>query len=252
MTSPIPASLARQRMRRLRVRRLGVLACVGLAALMAGCKHTTPDTTASIPDDYRLRHPITIQEQNRSVEVFIGTARGGLTAEQQADVSGLAQVWRREATGGITIDVPQGTTNARAAADALREIRAIFAAFGVPPRSIAVRHYRPNNPTQFATIRINYPKITAEAGPCGLWPEDLGPSRSRIYLENKPYYNLGCATQRNLAAMVENPADLVQPRAETPSYTSRRAIAFDRYRKGTATTTQYPEANTAKISDVGK
>ena len=41
MTSPIPASLARQR-----VRRFGVLACVGLAALMAGCKHTTPDTTA--------------------------------------------------------------------------------------------------------------------------------------------------------------------------------------------------------------
>ncbi|TAK47499.1 MAG: pilus assembly protein CpaD [Xanthobacteraceae bacterium] len=246
MTFPIQAGPARRRIRP------ALLACIGLAALLAGCKHGADDTTASIPDDYRLRHPITIQEQNRAVEVFIGTARGGLTAEQQAEVGALAQVWRREATGGITIDVPSGTTNARAAADALREIRAIFSAYGVPARSVVVRHYQPDSPTRFATIRINYPKITAEAGPCGLWPEDLGPSRNRIYLENKPYYNLGCATQRNLAAMVENPADLVQPRAETPAYTSRRAVAFDRYRRGTTTATQYPEATQAKISDVGK
>ena len=72
-----------------------------------------------------------------------------------------------------------------------------------------------------ATIRLNYPKISAVAGPCGLWPEDLGPSiKNKSYFENKPYYNFGCANQRNLAAMVDNPADLVQPRPETPAYTA--------------------------------
>jgi len=72
------------------------------------------------------------------------------------------------------------------------------------------------------------------------------------YNENKPYFNLGCATQRNLAAMIDNPADLEQPRPEAPAYTERRSIAFERYRKGAATSTTYPEADKAKISETGK
>ena len=43
---------------------------------------------------------------------------------------------------------------------------------------------------------------------------------------------IGCATQRNLAAMVDNPADLVQPRAETPAYTMRRTTVMEKYRQG--------------------
>ena len=93
----------------------------------------------------------------------------------------------------------------------------------------------------------------AIAGPCGLWPEDLGPSiRNPSYFDNKQYYNFGCAYQRNLAAMVENPSDLVQPRSETPAYTMRRTAAFEKYRKGIATSTTYPDAEKAKLSDTGK
>ena len=51
---------------------------------------------------------------------------------------------------------------------------------------------------------------------------------------------------------VDNPADLEQPRPETPAYTPRRDIPFDRYRKGNPTTTVYPEAEKAKLSDTGK
>ena len=106
---------------------------------------------------------------------------------------------------------------------------------------------------QFATIKLNYPKVVADAGPCGLWPEDLGPSfRNPIYQENRPYSNLGCAYQRNMAAMVANPADLVQPRPESPSYTTRRSTVLGKYSRGEATATVYPDADKGKISDVGK
>jgi len=127
------------------------------------------------------------------------------------------------------------------------------AAAGVPPRGVMVRQYRPEDPRHLAAIRLSYPRIAAVAGPCGLWPEDLGPSiKNKGYFENKSYYNFGCSYQRNMAAMVDNPSDLVQPRSETPAYTPRRNIAFDKYRKGTATTTTYPEADKAKLSDTGK
>lgn len=248
MTIKLPADCYR------RIRVAGAL--VGLAVTLGACMHTGDDvatTAPSYPDDYRQRHPIAIEEANRSVVIFVGRSRGGLSAEQRADVMGLAQVWRHEATGAIVADVPVDTPNAAAAADAFREAQSLLMAAGVPPRGVVVHRYHPQDPRQLATVRLNYPKISAVAGPCGLWPEDLGPSvHDKSYMDNKEYYNYGCAYQRNMAAMIDNPSDLVQPRPETPAYTLRRTEAFEKYRKGSTTTTQYPEADKAKLSDTGK
>lgn len=227
-----------------------------LGLMLGACTHTeTPpvDTTSGIPTDYRLRHPIAVQEADKTITVFVGNGRGGLTGPQRAEITALAQSWLGEGTGRIVIDMPTQTPNARAAADSLREIRAMLVADGVPPNAVEVRDYRPSDPRQFAAIRVNYPRLIATTGPCGLWPEDLGPTASNSgYFENKPYYNLGCAYQRNMAAMVANPADLVQPRAETPAYTARRSMSFEKYRKGQTTATTYPESDKAKLSDTGK
>ncbi len=246
MTVKIPADRSHG------VRLAGAL--VGVAMALSACKHVDEDATASIyPNDYRQRHPIAIQEADRSVVVFVGQGRGGISALQRADVIALAQTWLQEGTGAISVDVPVNTPNARTAADAFREIRATLAAAGVPPRAIVVRQYRPEDPRQMATIRLNYPKISAVAGPCGVWPDDLGPSiKNKAYFENQQYYNFGCANQRNLASMVDNPSDLVQPRPETPPYTARRTASFEKYRKGNSTATTYPEVDAAKLSTTGK
>lgn len=229
---------------------------VGATAMLGACTHTSQEaelTTGSLPRDYRARHPIVIQEASRSTEIFIGSGRGGLTAAQRADVMALARTWTQEGTGSLLVEAPAHTPNARAADDSLREIRAIFAAAGIPARGVKIQKYTPADPRQLATIRVSYPRILADAGPCGLWPDDLGPSiKNRDYFENRQYHNFGCATQRNLAAMVDNPADLVQPRAETPAYQPRRNITFDKYRKGTATATTYGESDKAKLSDLAK
>src|SRR5882672_87448 len=241
MTAKIPLGRVRA------IRMAAVLA--GLAVMLGACQHTEEVlAAANYPDDYRLRHPIAIQEADRSIVVFVGQARGGLSASQRADVMGLAQIWLREGTGAISVDVPVDTRNARAAAETFREIQALLAAAGVPARGIVMRNYRPEDPRQLPAIRLNYPKISAVAGPCGLWPDDLGPSiKNRVYFQNQQYYNFGCASQRNMAAMVDNPADLVQPRSETPPYTPRRSVAFEKYRKGTTTATSYPESDRAKL-----
>src|SRR5476651_954551 len=81
-------------------------AIVGISTALGACQQTAELVTASVPDDYRLRHPIAIQEANRSIVVFVGQARGGLSAPQRNDVMGLAQTWVREGTGGIVADVP--------------------------------------------------------------------------------------------------------------------------------------------------
>ena len=232
-------------------------ALMGLSVMLGACTDITGSTgeiaTARVPEDYRLRHPIAIQEADRSVVIFVGHARGGLSAAQRADVIGLARIWVSEGTGAIVADVPVDTLNAGAAASSFQEIKGLLAASGVPPHAVTMRHYHPDDPRTLPTIRLSYPRIAAVAGPCGLWPEDLGPSiKDPGYFENKSYYNFGCAYQRNMAAMIDNPSDLVQPRPETPAYTPRRTEAFEKYRKGSDTTTQYPEADKAKLSDTGK
>jgi pilus assembly protein CpaD len=240
---------------RFRFARLGtrLLAPVALAAMLGACTHTQEEVTASVPNDYRQRHPVVVQEADHSIDVFVGSRRGGLTASQRTDVAAYAQNWLHEGTGPIVVDLPVATPNARAAEQSLRDIQGIFASSGVPARGVSVRRFTPADPRQFATIKLNYPKVRADAGPCGLWPEDLGPSaKSEIYRTNRPYWNLGCASQRNMAAMVANPADLAQPRPESPAYTNRRSTVFGKYGKGESTATVYPDADKGKVSDVGK
>src|ERR1700745_1497432 len=102
MTSRTPADRHRT------LRLLSALA--GLSVVLGACTHTDAGLTASVPDDYRLRHPIAIQEADRSVVIFVGHERGGLSASQRADVMGLAQTWVREGTGAILgegpVDIP--------------------------------------------------------------------------------------------------------------------------------------------------
>lgn len=228
-----------------------LLAAGGLAAILAGCQQGHM-AQAEYPTDYRLRHPITLKEGDRTVEVFVGRNRGGLSPMQRADVLAFAQLWRREATSGIIVEVPTGGSTGQAAADSMREVHSIFAASGVPRHAVYVRNYRPAD-TALASIKINYSKMAATAGPCGQWPANLGPGQDSSYLENRPHWNFGCASQRNLAAMVDNPADLVQPRGESPSYTARRTVALDKFRKGDNPSSTYsPQYNTGKISDLGK
>lgn len=241
-----PVSTVRRRL-------LSAVALVLVAGTLGACQHTNEEVVSAPPNDYRQRHPVVVQEADRSLEVFVGTGRGGLTAPQRTDVTAFAQSWLQEGTGPMIIDLPVATPNARAATQSLHDIQGILSSTGVPPRGVTVRRYTPPNPTQFATIKINYPKITADAGPCGLWPEDLGATfRNPIYQENRPYSNFGCASQRNMAAMVANPADLVQPRPESPTYTSRRSTVLGKYSKGESTATTYPDQDKGKITDTGK
>jgi pilus assembly protein CpaD len=221
------------------------------ALFVCGC-NTDQQVTGGpeVASDYRLRHPITLQEADPTLELFIGSNRGGLNPTQRAEVLSFGLGWKKEATGGVVVERPIGSSNEMASADAMREIVSILAASGLPPQGIAVRTYPAAGPN-LATVRISYPKISAQAGPCGLWPQDIGPSFNRDYFENQPPWNYGCATQRNLAAEVDNPADLVQPRGETPAYAMRRTTVLEKYRQGVSSAVP-SDSDSAKISDVGK
>src|ERR1700691_5518917 len=130
-------------------------ALMSLSVMLGACTDITGSTgeiaTARVPEDYRLRHPIAIQEADRSVVIFVGHARGDLFASQRADVIGLARIWVSEGTGAIVADVAVDTPNARGAARSFRESETLLAPSGVPPHGIVLRHYHPDDPRMLPT-----------------------------------------------------------------------------------------------------
>ena len=245
MTCPMQTTARRHGAKMLRA-----LAVVALTASLAGC-YSQRFAEQTYPTDYRERHPISLKEGQRTVEILLSRNRGGLTPVQRADVLSFTWQWRNEASSGIIIDVPHSGLINRAANDSMHEVQSILISSGVPRNAVYVRKYRPLGDT-LATIRLSYAKPIAQADPCGRWPHDLGPSFDRFYLENQPYWNLGCASQRNLAAIVDNPIDLVQPRGELPGNMARRSVAIEKYRKGDSPSGKYDGYDSGKISDLAK
>jgi pilus assembly protein CpaD len=232
-----------------------VLVCLGL--LLGACQHKEPDVyTASIAD-YRDRHPIRLIDGKRSIQVLVGSGRPGLTATQRAEVASLGGEWRQEGTGYVMIETPEGAVNSLAAKHTIREIRSLLQFAGVPSRATIVRGYRPPYRDDLGAIRVTYTKIQAVAGPCGQWPDNVGPGlvgKERYPLlesENVPYWNFGCATQSNLAAAVATPEDLVQPRPEMPAFAARRQTVLEKYRQGQDPSTVYTQNSGGKLSTVG-
>jgi pilus assembly protein CpaD len=88
--------------------------------------------------------------------------------------------------------------------------------------------------------------VVARTGQCGQWPEQLTETS-----ENRNYYNFGCATQQNLAAIVENPLDLVYPRETSPADAERRGHVLENYRQGTATQSDNSRESDSSIAGVG-
>jgi pilus biogenesis lipoprotein CpaD len=88
-------------------------------------------------------------------------------------------------------------------------------------------------------------KTYAVTKECGNWPEDLTETT-----DNKPFANFGCAHQQNIAAMVSDPEDFVDPRDEDPSDPMRRSKVIDKYRLGDTTSSAQEQQQQIQISTV--
>ena len=108
-----------------------------------------------------------------------------------------------------------------------RKVRDVLVNAGIRPGALEFRSYSASSDESAAPIRLAYNKISAHVDGCGTWPEYL-----EEQFRNRNYSNFGCATQANLAAVTDNPLDLVYPRALTPADAARRSTVLDKYRRG--------------------
>jgi len=204
------------------------LAVVGLAVAVAGCTTIqTPVIVGSVPEDYRTTHPIAIDESIETLDVPVGLNTGRMSIGERANVQGLAQRFLASGSSVLAIVSPKGSPNQNVAAAISFEIQDVLVASGVSPRAIDMRIYRAGAGENTAPVRIAFARVSAKTAPCGPWPDQVADTS-----QNRHYFNYGCATQQNMAAIVANPLDLLYPRGMTPADAARRAVVLQNYRNG--------------------
>ncbi len=210
----------------------GLPRAIGLAfgslLLLAGCSSISPhEVTGEVPDDYRLNHPIAIEERLVTMDIPVGLSTGRLSEATRANVNGFAQRFVASGSSIVAVVAPSGSPNEMQAAAAAVEIEDVMLRAGIDRRTLEYRVYRAGAHETNAPVRIAYNAVTAHSAPCNPWPDQVAENG-----ENRSYFNFGCATQQNLAAMVASPLDLLYPRGLTPADASRRATVLEAYRDG--------------------
>ena len=178
------------------------------------------------------RHPILVQQQPHSTSLRVARGQTGLAPNQRAQLYTFLEKYRTNDSGNskLVISVPAGSANEVASMHAVADIRPLLLERGFAENSVSIEPYTAEGDNQ-PPIRVSYLRFHAEGPECGRWPENLGESR-----RNNEYHNFGCSQQRNLAAQIANPADLLGPRSMTPGHAGRRDIVInDKYTKGEIT-----------------
>ena len=213
---------------------LARIAAVSLIALSAaGCRDSVsgPQVAGWMLVDPSQRHPILVSQQPTHMKIRVARGSAGLTPAQRADVLDFAGRWRAMDAGNsrLVISAPSGSANEVAVMHAVQDIRGLLDENGFQESAISIEAYHDDGDAH-PPIRVSYLRYVAEAPECGTWPTNLAEQK-----DNAPYANFGCATQRNLAAQIANPADLLGPRSETARSGERRGTHWDKYVKGEPT-----------------
>lgn len=170
-----------------------------------------------------IRHPIGFAARNESLDVEVPPGTEGLSPNQHTDVYRFMQRFKREATGRLVIVVPGGVRDRASLAHALEGIQRHVVDGGVDYRVQRARRHDPRVDGAPA-IRLAYQRPVAVPPSCDHWEEDVGRNEERI-----TYPNWGCATQRNLAVMLDNARDYRQPQGEDPRSGERRSASWSAY-----------------------
>ncbi len=202
------------------------------ALLLSACMTDVP--AAQGPEDAlspAQRFPITVEAQMASYPLVLNNARNDLDPRGEAMLEQIVTDYLANGSGSIAVS----------AGNAAPQISGRLTALGVPANRIMIvaGGTTPGNAT------VSFVRYHADPAPCGDWSKDLG-----VTYNNRPPPNFGCATQHNLAVMVADPHDLVQPKTLEPGDAQRSLTVLEKYRQGDTTVANKSAEQSGAVSSV--
>lgn len=202
----------------------GLLAVMVIATsgFVSACATNDPVVTGTTSNDYRTRHPIVVSQAETTEDIVVSFNASRLSPRDHDVSVDFARRFKRSGASSLAIMIPSGSRNEAAAKRIAYEVSQVMKENGVAERQIYIHHYQAADYGEAATVRLVFADLKASVpSECGQWDRDMVDNG-----QNENYYNFGCATQKNLAAMVANPADLLGPRGETEIDSTRRTTVI--------------------------
>lgn len=201
------------------MRTLKVLLMSAAAIASAGC--ATKFNGAEHALTVEQEHPISVDSQTVTMTMAPAAA---LTSIDRARLRAFSDAYMRNGHGALTLTSPGG-------ADAGQgdDIRAALFEFGVPADSVASSSYRSGEGSTSDVI-LSYTHYVATPSACGVWEGD----KERDF-RNLRSSNFGCSTRNNLAAMIGDPRELVEPAAMSDPDAAFRIRGVTLFREGSNT-----------------
>jgi len=220
-----------------------------VSGALAACnmQHTSTHEASYRPIQPHERFPIEVTQSTVKLEVPVHRGATGLTRDVRNDVRDI--IFQFQSSGADRLIVVQHPSprHPSAAAAAMSEIHGMVVAAGLSSGQVMYSRYPRGYAGRGAPILISFDNHVAMAPECGDWSENMAAT-----YENVPYPNFGCSAQSNLAAMVADPRDLVQPRGMTPPHAGRRDVVLGNYRLGAKTEADTSGADEGSVSEVGQ
>ena len=189
------------------------------AVALAACGGIRPVGDNSV----QTRHPISIQERQRFLDIALGTDGHAAIAEARVRIEQFAREYRKRGIGTMSVAFPES------ASAVVADLDDLLLDFGVPPEALRYR-IRSDDAQVDASevvVSLSFGEHAAVTAPCGDFRENLGYNPN-----NLPAVNFGCAYQHNLAASLANPRDLVEPRPVGAASSERFRLLLEQYRAG--------------------
>jgi pilus assembly protein CpaD len=217
-----------------------ILRYASVAAVLLAGSCTAPMNELTLSNDGAVNHPITVEPSYTAIKLPFSAPAAGLLPEDAARLDEFVALYLERGNGALTISAPAG----REASAAIGYFAERLAALGVARSRIMVGTHEATGGEE--RVEISYVGYVAHTDPCGDWSKDLSNTAA-----NQSVPNFGCAVQHNIAAMVSDPRDLVQPRPLTDGDATRRNAVLGKYEKGNVTSADKTPDQSAKVSGVG-
>jgi pilus assembly protein CpaD len=217
-----------------------ILRYAAVAAVLLAGSCTGPVNELALSNDGAVNHPITVEPHYTAIKLPFSAPAAGLLPEDAARLDKFAALYLEHGNGALSISAPAGPE----ASVAIGYFAERLASLGVARSRIMVGTHEAADGDR--RVEIGYVGYVAHADPCGDWSKDLGNTAA-----NQSSPNFGCAVQHNIAAMVSDPRDLVQPRSLADSDAARRTTVLSNYQQGKVTAAEKTQDQSGKVSGVG-
>ncbi len=210
-------------------RTLKIAAITGLVSvLVSGCTMYEPSYGPTM-----LRNKITVAETVERLELYVGEAGLHLSARDLDAVGDFIGQYSASGEGPLYINTPSNSKNSRGVAQANSVIQSFLGRYGMSGAAIQTGQYAAKTAGP-APVIVSFKRVATV-------PIDCQQGASLTHTSNnQPYGNFGCAQTANIAALIDNPRQLLAPYDFDDASSVRRTTVLDNYNAGGTTATPRP------------